>query len=268
MTGEGLELILRRDRAFVASALVLIAAIAWVYIIWLAAGMDTTDSADSLVGKGMPGMMAPELSPWGLADVLFMFAMWAAMMVGMMTPSVAPMVLIYARVARQAIAKGTPFPATGWFFAGYILAWTGFSLAATAAQWGLESAALLTPMMAGATDVFGAIVLILVGLSQWTPLKSACLAQCQAPLVFIQRHGGFRRDPRGTLGLGIQHGLYCIGCCWALMALLFVGGVMNLLWIAAIALFVLVEKAFTVGPNVSRIAGAGLVAAGLWMLAV
>ena len=267
MAGETLKRILRRDRVFVASALAMVATVAWAYVMWLAAGMDMTSPAGGMAGMDMPGIVAPGVRPWGVAEFLFMFTMWGVMMVGMMTPSVAPMVLIYARVARQALSKGTPFAATGWFMGGYLLAWIGFALVATTAQWGLEQAALLTPTMASATDVFSGTVLICTGLYQWTPLKKACLAQCQTPLVFIQRHGGFRRTPGGAFNMGVQHGLYCIGCCWALMALLFVVGVMNLLWVAAIAAFVLVEKVFTTGQTLSRITGFGLLAAGVWMLA-
>ena len=166
----------------------------------------------------------------------------------------------------DALAQGKPFAASGWFVAGYLLSWTGFSLTATTAQWGLEQAALLAPMTMAADHLLGAILLILAGLYQWTPLKGACLTQCQAPLVFIQCHGGFRREPAGSVRLGARHGLYCIGCCWALMALLFVGGVMNVLWIAAIAIFVLLEKVTPSGRVLSRVVGAAAIGAGVWML--
>jgi predicted metal-binding membrane protein len=176
------------------------------------------------------------------------------------------MILIYARVGRQAAAQGKPFAPAGWFFAGYLLAWVGFALLATTAQWALERTALLDPMIASASQAFGGIVLIAAGVYQWTPLKDRCLAQCQSPLVFIQRQGGFRRDPPGSLVLGLRHGAYCVGCCWVLMVLLFVGGVMNLLWIAAISAFVLIEKIVPVGRLISRIAGLGFVAAGAWLI--
>jgi predicted metal-binding membrane protein len=266
MTDTALEHVFRRDRAVVAAALALITALAWTYIAWLAATMDMAAAPVGMPGMSMPGMMAPELSSWSAVDFLFTFTMWAVMMVGMMTPSVAPMVLIYARVARQALAQGKPFASTGWFVAGYLLAWTSFALVATAAQWGLEQSALLTPGMVTASNVFGGFVLIAAGLYQWTPIKEACLSQCQAPLVFIQRHGGLRRDIQGSLRLGTQHGLYCIGCCWVLMALLFVGGVMNLLWIAAISIFVLLEKVVPAGRILSRVAGLGFIAAGIWLV--
>jgi predicted metal-binding membrane protein len=186
----------------------------------------------------------------------------------MMTPSATPMILLYARVGRQAANAGKPLAATWWFAAGYLLIWTAFAFAATSAQWALERATLLTPTMAGANGVFGGIVMIAAGLYQWTPLKDACLRQCQAPWLFIQRHGGFRGDARGAIALGARHGLYCVGCCWVLMALLFVGGVMNVLWIAAIAILVLAEKIIPAGRLISRIAGTGCVAGGIWLLAI
>jgi predicted metal-binding membrane protein len=175
------------------------------------------------------------------------------------------MILMYARVGRQGKAAGKPLAATGWFAAGYFMAWIGFSLAATLAQWVIERAALLDSQMASASNVLGGVVLIAAGVYQWTPLKDVCLAQCQSPLQFLMRHGGFRGDLPGCLLLGLRHGGYCVGCCWFLMALLFVGGVMNILWIAFLALLVLLEK-LTLGRWVARIAGLGCVASGAWML--
>ncbi|MBX6369954.1 MAG: DUF2182 domain-containing protein [Rhodospirillales bacterium] len=247
-----LEAVLRREQATVVAMLVAITVATWTYILRLAVAMP------------MNRMMMPR--DWTVHEALFMFVMWSAMMVAMMVPSASPMVLIYARVAQQAQKQGKPFAATAWFVGGYLAAWIGFSGLATAAQWGLESLALLTPMMASASPYFGGAVLIVAGLYQWTPLKERCLANCQAPFVFIQRHGGFRRDPQGAWLLGLRHGLYCLGCCWALMALLFVGGVMNVLWIAALTLFVLIEKALATGRWVSRVSGVGFVAAGLWLM--
>jgi predicted metal-binding membrane protein len=176
------------------------------------------------------------------------------------------MILIYARVGRQATLKGKTLAATGFFASGYLLAWTVFSLVATIGQRLLERAALLMPMMAIATGILGGLVLIVAGVFQWTPLKDACLKHCQAPLGFIQRHGGFRRDAFGSLGVGFRHGVYCVGCCWALMTLLFVGGVMNLIWIAGLTIFVLLEKVVPLGRLISRTAGVGLTAWGAWLL--
>jgi predicted metal-binding membrane protein len=135
------------------------------------------------------------------------------------------------------------------------------------AQWAMERSHLLTPTMEGASDIFSGAVLIAAGLYQWTSLKDICLRQCQAPWLFIERHGGFRSDIAGALTLGIRHGGYCIGCCWVLMALLFVGGVMNVLWIAAITILVLAEKLIPAGHTISRTAGTALVAGGLWLIA-
>jgi predicted metal-binding membrane protein len=264
-----LEAVLRRDRAIVLAALAIITAIAWADLAWLAddmamGGMDMTGFRMIPAGRSL---MMPASEPWQPIEFGYVFAMWVVMMIGMMTSSVAPMILIYARVGRQAATQDKPFAASGWFAAGYLLAWTSFSLVATSSQWALERAALLTPMMESASNILGAIVLILAGLYQWTPLKEACLAYCQSPLLFIQQQGGFRGDPSGALALGFRHGIYCIGCCWALMALLFVGGVMNLLWIAVLAILILLEKLTPFGRVVARIAGVGFIASGVWMLA-
>jgi len=269
MRAQALEVVLRRDRAVIAAALVALTALAWAHMLWLAGdmamgGMDMTGFR--MIPAGM-GLMMPAPASWQPIEFAFVFAMWAVMMIGMMTPSAAPMVLIYARVGRQVAIQGKPFAASGWFLGGYLLAWVAFALAATVAQWALQRAALLTPMMEGANDIFGGAVLIAAGLYQWTPLKDVCLRQCQAPWLFIQRHGGFRSDPRGSLGLGVRHGGYCVGCCWAFMALLFVGGVMNVLWIASIAIFVLVEKVIPAGRAIARLAGAGFLAGGAWLVA-
>jgi predicted metal-binding membrane protein len=264
-----LEAVLRRDRAIVLAAVTIITAIAWADLAWLAHdmamdGMDMTGFRMIPAGRSL---MMPASEPWQPIEFGYVFAMWVLMMIGMMTSSVAPMILMYARVGRQAATQDKPFAASGWFAAGYLLAWTSFSLVATSLQWALERAALLTPMMESASNILGAIVLILAGLYQWTPLKEACLAYCQSPLLFIQQQGGFRGDPGGALALGFRHGIYCIGCCWALMALLFVGGVMNLLWIAVLAILILLEKLTPLGRVVARSAGVGFIASGVWMLA-
>ena|SRR5579864_2134762 len=265
---EAILTVLRRDRVVVAVALAVLTMLAWAYVLWLAADMDMGGmdmTGFRMIPAGL-GIMAPATEPWSTVEFAYVFAMWAVMMIGMMTPSAAPMMLIYARVGRQAWTQGKPFAATGWFVAGYLLVWTNFAAAATVAQWALERAALLDPMMASTSQILGGIVLIAAGLYQWTPLKDTCLRQCQSPLVFIQRQGGFRRDPAGAMLLGLHHGAYCVGCCWVLMALLFVGGIMNVLWIAAISIFVLLEKVVPIGNWIARIAGLGFAAAGGWLL--
>jgi predicted metal-binding membrane protein len=268
MADGALEAVLRRDRRVVASALGLIAALAWAYVLWLAADMDMGGmdmSGYRMVPAGL-GMMAPAVAPWSAVEFAFVFAMWAVMMIGMMTPSAAPMILLYARVGRQERLSGKPFAATGWFAAGYFLAWAGFSLVATLVQWLLDRQALLNARMESASLLLGSVVLIAAGIYQWTPLKNACLVQCQSPFRFLMSHGGFRSTVPGCLKLGFIHGSYCVGCCWVLMALLFVVGVMNVLWIALLAVLVLLEKLTPWGGWIARIAGLVFIAAGAWML--
>jgi predicted metal-binding membrane protein len=262
------QAVLRRDRAVVFAALAILTALAWMDLAWLAddMGMGGMDMSGFRMIPAAQGLMMPASAPWQPIEFAYVFAMWIVMMIGMMTPSAAPMILIYARVGRQAEMSGQPFAASAWFATGYLVAWTGFSLAATFAQWALQRAALLNPMMESASNVLGAVVLIAAGVYQWTPLKEVCLSYCQAPLTFIMRHGGFRREATGALALGFRHGLYCIGCCWALMLLLFVGGVMNLLWIAALAVLVLMENVVPFGKSVSRVAGLAFIAMGAWLL--
>src|ERR1700760_1600925 len=209
-TDSPLETLLRRDRLIVAAALGIVVALAWGYVLWLAndmdmGGMDMTGFR--MIPAGI-GIMLPAGEPWLAIEFAYVFLMWAVMMVGMMAPSAAPMILMYARVGRQGKAQGKPFAATGWFAAGYLLAWGGFSLAATFLQWAIERVALLDSRMVLASNQFGAIVLIAAGVYQWTPLKDVCLAQCQSPLLFLMRHGGFRDDPQGCLLLGLRHGGY------------------------------------------------------------
>jgi predicted metal-binding membrane protein len=257
-SGTALEAVLRRDRAMVIGALAALALLCWLYLASLAAAARMDGMA------GMTGI-SPGAVQWTAREALATLLMWAVMMVGMMAPSVAPMILIYARVARQAKSRGTPFASAGWFALGYFLAWIAFATLATALQWGLGRALLISPAAARATPEFGAILLIAAGTYQWTPLKNACLTLCQSPLQFIQRHGGFRGERAASVKLGLRHGLYCIGCCWALMLLLFIGGVMNLLWIAAIGALVLAEKLIP-GRLFQRVTGLALIAAGAALL--
>ncbi|MDQ0470524.1 DUF2182 domain-containing protein [Labrys wisconsinensis] len=277
--------LLKRDRVVVAAALAGLTLLAWAYLFWLSAhmampaagaamsgdmaGMDMAGMDMGPAGGGAGGMaaaVAPAFRIWAPVDFAVMFAMWSVMMVGMMTPSVAPMVLLYAGVGRKAAQSGRPFASTGWFFAGYIVVWIGFSALATGAQWALTALALLTPGMAAASTLLGAAVLVAVGLYQWTPLKQTCLRACQSPLGFLMAHGGFRAAPLGALRLGMLHGAYCLGCCFALMGLLFVGGIMNVLWIAGLTILILLEKLVPAGQLIPRISGALIAAAGIWLL--
>jgi predicted metal-binding membrane protein len=263
-----LESVLRRDRAIIVAALALISLLAWADLVWLAddmamGGMDMTGYRMIPADQAL---MMPANAPWQPIEFAYVFAMWAVMMIGMMLPSAAPMILIYAKVGRQAAAAGKPFAATAWFAAGYVLAWTAFALAATLAQWGLERATLLTPMMQTSSHIVGGVLLVVAGLYQWTPLKDACLSHCQSPLAFILSRGGFRGRPAGALDLGLRHGAYCVGCCWSLMLLLLVLGIMNLFWIAALAIFILLEKVMPAGRTIARLAGLAFIAAGGWLI--
>ena len=242
----------KRDRLAVSAALVGVAALAWVYLLIDAAHMQMM-ATDTRSAMAMHGKSA--------ADLLLLFLMWAVMMVAMMLPSAHPTVLTYAGIVRNFAPQQPARSSTAFFVSGYILAWTLFSVVATGLQWGLESLVLLSPMMARASPVLGGVLLIGAGLYQWSPIKDLCLTQCRAPLPFLAQN--WRPGRYGALSMGAHHGLYCIGCCWALMALLFVGGVMNLLWVAAISVFILLEKLAPLGGRIGRNAtGLAAIAAG------
>ncbi len=254
-----LEALLRRDRVVVIGGLALVTVLAWAYLLGLAATMDDM-SGTAMGATSAAASMSPEFRAWTGRDFVFMFLMWAVMMVAMMVPSASPMILLHAKVNRQQGDAGAARLGTAAFTLGYLLAWTGFSAVATLLQWGLERLALLSPMMASTSVLLGAGVLLAAGIYQLTPLKAACLAHCRSPLHFVMHH--WRRGTRGALVMGLDHGIYCIGCCWFLMALLFVGGVMNLLWIAGLTVLVLLEKVVPRGELVARTAGVGLLVAG------
>jgi predicted metal-binding membrane protein len=193
-----------------------------------------------------------------------MLVMWWVMMAAMMLPSATQMILVFATVNRKRRARGAGHVGTAVFGAGYLIAWGGFSLLATVAQWGLEQMALLTPMMTTGSPVFGGLLLIAAGIYQFTPLKHACLHHCRSPFDFVINR--WREGRGGAVSMGLEHGLFCLGCCWMTMALLFVFGVMNLLWIAALSVLVLVEKAVPGGVWFARAGGLAMVAAGLVLL--
>ncbi|TIP87939.1 MAG: DUF2182 domain-containing protein [Mesorhizobium sp.] len=283
--GSPLERLLRRDRVITIAGVVALCLLAWLYIVagaglgmnaWemsrlaLFPHQQTAGVTPDMSGMDMPGMdmsaMATETEPrvWGAANWALMIAMWWVMMVAMMSPSAAPTILLYARVHRHALAQGQiqdKLAPTGVFMAGYLLVWLGFSVAATALHWLLEREAFVSAtLMSSQSRWLSAIVLIAAGLYQLSPLKNACLSHCRAPTAFLARH--WRPHAVGALRLGALHGAFCVGCCWMLMALLFVGGIMNLVWIAALAILVLVEKAFPAGQWVGRAAGIALIAWG------
>jgi predicted metal-binding membrane protein len=248
-----LEAALRRDRLIVVVGLVTLAALAWLYIARTAAAM-TAHAAMSM----------PTARPWDLGETVGLALMWIVMMVAMMIPAVAPVILLFAGVTRRRRMQGVPAAPVAVFTLGYLLAWTGYAILAALTQSALHSAALLSPAMSSASPLLGGAILILAGLYQWLPLKGACLSHCRSPLGFFSTE--WREGTLGALRMGFRHGSYCVGCCWALMALLFVAGVMNLVWVAVIAGFVLAEKVVPNGRLLGRIAGVALAGGGLWLL--
>ena len=232
----GAEWIALRSRGATIVALAVLALLGWSYL---------------LAGAGMGPMAGMGMSPgWWL-----IFAMWSAMMVAMMVPSAAPAILLYARVYRH---SGQDSPHTTAFLLGYLACWTGFSAAAAGVHLAIEGDALADPLAV-------AVLLIAAGIYQLSPLKNACLARCRSPTEFLTRH--FRPGACGALRLGLLHGAYCVGCCWPLMALLFVGGVMNLLWVAGLTLLVAAEKLLPGGQWIARLAGLAMIGWGVVLLA-
>lgn len=244
-----------RDQILIISAIGGVVAIAWGYLYSLAADMSSMDMP-SMNAAAMVGLRA-----WSAQDFFRMFGMWAVMMVGMMVPTAMRAVLIYAAATNRAEAQGKTVSQTYWFVMGYALTWSLFSIIATGVQWLLEQAGLLSPMMVSSSPKFGAGLLIAAGLYQLTPWKDVCLKHCQSPAMFIATH--IRPGALGALRLGAYHGAYCLGCCWMLMGLLFLGGVMNLFWIAAITGFVLFEKLLPPSLRTVHLTGLLMVAGGL-----
>lgn len=243
------ERALRHDRALVASMLLMVVALSWAYLLAGAGVMTGMEDGE--------GEMAMTLASWTPAYALLMLLMWIVMMVAMMLPSAAPMLLLFTTITHARRSPGRRMIAPGLFALGYIAIWSAFSLVAVTLQFAMEKAALLSPMMQTTSTVLAGAVLIAAGVYQWTPLKHACLRHCRSPLDFVLTH--WREGLRGAFTMGLRHGIYCLGCCWALMSLLFVGGVMNLAWIAGLALLVLMEKLAPAGYWVGRVIGAGLV---------
>ncbi len=252
--------LLRRDRAIALAGVAALTLLAWAVIVQLARGMGPADAMPHMAGA----MAMPSPASWGPAELLALFAMWGVMMAAMMLPSAAPVVLLVLGVLRRRNASRLPFGATAAFLGGYLLVWAGYSAAATLAQWGLHSAALLSPDAMRATPAVAGALLVLAGVFQSTPLKQACLTHCRSPFHFLST--GWRDGTAGALLMGLRHGGWCLGCCWLLMALLFVAGVMNLAWVAVLAGLVLVEKAAPAGPLLGRVAGVGLCGWGIWLL--
>ncbi len=278
------ERLLKRDRVITLAGLTALCALAWLYVVTGAGlGMSAWEMTTLAlfphqhardVMPSMPGMdmgaTAPMWMAWGFATWALMIAMWWIMMIAMMTPSATPTILLYARVHRHALVQGQiqdKLAPTGAFAAGYLLVWLGFAATAATLHWAMERAGLVSAMMMGSQSrLLSGAVLITAGLYQLSPLKNICLAHCRTPTSFLSRH--WRPRALGALRLGAMHGGYCVGCCWLLMALLFVGGVMNLTWIAALAILVLIEKVLPPGQCVGRGVGIALIVWGVATLVV
>lgn len=276
--GPALERLLRRDRSITLAGIVALAGLAWLYILTGAGlGMSAWEMTRFTLfpyqqaagmAPDMPGMDIGAMMPgpviWTPATWALMVAMWWIMMIAMMSPSATPTILLYARVHRHALARDETqdrLAPTSAFAAGYLLMWLGFSLAAAALHWELERAGIVSATMMGSQSrVLSGLTLIFAGLYQLSPFKNICLSHCRSPASFLSRH--WRPGALGAFRLGAMHGSYCVGCCWMLMALLFIGGVMNLAWIAALAILVLIEKVTPLGQWTGRCVGAALIAWG------
>lgn len=269
MNGEttAVELLLKRERVIVVCGLIIITGLAWW---WLLIGVGTGMSATVTTTWSFP---PPTIRPamaqhWSLAYAIIMFLMWWIMMIAMMTPSAAPLILLYARAHRYEQKLGriqTSVTPTFSFAAGYLLAWMAFSMVATGLQWAFEQAGLMHAMLMWSINPYlTASILIAAGVYQLSPLKNVCLEQCRSPAQFLAEN--YRPGAAGAFRMGLKHGLFCLGCCWFLMGLLFAGGIMNLVWIAGLALFVLLEKIAPKGHRLAQAAGMLMIGAGLWIL--
>jgi predicted metal-binding membrane protein len=261
-----LESVLRRDRTIVGGALAGMVLLSWSYIL---VGAGTGMSAREMSGlptaiavNGPLAMLQP--IPWTVEYALVILVMWWLMMLAMMLPSAAPMILLFAALTRHREARA-PFMRTGLFGAGYLAAWVVFGVVAVALQWQLERFALLSPMMMTTSMLLGALLLIGAGVWQFTPLKHACLRHCRSPAEFLTRH--WRNGRPGAFRMGVRHGVYCLGCCWMLMLLLFYGGIMNIYWIAGLSILVLVEKFTPLRHWVTGLIGVTLIVWGGTLLA-
>jgi len=260
------EAVLRRDRNIVLAGLTAVILLAAVYLVNMAQSYDK--AVKVLLSICVSGDRAMALSDMGNSPIfehtahvnngfLTLFAMWAVMQFAMMSPTAVPMILMHTKIQRNRYPDETPYLQTVIFFAGYIIVWTGFSAGIAAAQIFLQSSALLTPQMSAASPWLAGGILIAAGLFQFSKLKEVCLNGCRSPVTYFMlewREGNF-----GALQMGLKHGLHCVGCCWVLMALLFVAGVMNLLWMAVITVFVLLEKVMPKGELFGKVGGVGMV---------
>ena len=258
---------LNRDRLIVVAGLLVLIVASWSYLFFVSTDMKNSGMQMSPeIGNDMRmSAVTADIMPWGTAEWISMFVMWSVMMIGMMIPSASPMILLFSKVNRQRREGNQPYVSTGIFMLGYVIVWTFFSVVATSANYILHANALLSGMMGQSESaILGGCLLIAAGIFQWTPWKNTCLNQCRTPMGFLMtewRDGGI-----GALSMGLKHGLYCTACCWLIMSLIFVLGVMNLVWIAALSIFVLLEKIAPKGLWISRASGIAFVIWGSLLL--
>ena len=245
-----------RDRVIVWGCIALITVLAWTYLLHLDREMSSSMAHDRMMTEMGMTMDMPRTS----ADGFFTFAMWTVMMIGMMAGPATPMLLLFAGMQRTRASGPVPMALPSFGF-GYLAVWAGFSACAAIAQEALHRAALLSPAMAASSPRMAGAILMAAGVYQLTPFKGACLTWCRSPLGFLM--SSWRDGALGAVRMGLRHGLYCLGCCWALMCVLFAVGVMNLLWVAGLTALVLLEKVGPFGAIAARVAGVIMIAVGV-----
>jgi predicted metal-binding membrane protein len=267
-----IEKILQHERALVLGMLAAIVVASWLFLL---AGAGTGMSAFSMTSLPMALGLTERVpialatpAAWTVGYAAIMVTMWWVMMIAMMLPSASPVILLHAKVAGEvSVRAGAPASSrpTAAFLLGYLLVWGAFSVVAAAMQWAFEAAGVLSPMMMNSTnDLFAGLVLLVAGVYQLSPIKHACLRHCRGPLQFFSQH--WRDGSSGAFRMGLHHGLYCLGCCWGMMLILFFGGLMNLYWIVGLALFVLLEKLMAPGQVIARLTGGALILGGAFFI--
>jgi predicted metal-binding membrane protein len=254
-SATSIAVVSRRDRILIFSCIFLISALAWAYLIYLDQQMSSAMAYDRMMAE----MGMTREASWTPSDAFFTFAMWVVMMAGMMSGTAAPVLLLFAASSTNRGKPGVPL-AVVLFGAGYAAVWIGFSAGAAIAQWALHEAMMLSVSMAASSARVGGAILLGAGAYQLTPFKGACLAHCRSPIGFLMTN--WRNGRLGAFQMGLRHGAYCLGCCWALMCVLFVVGVMNLVWVGALTVLVLLEKIGPAGGLLARVAGVAMVVFG------
>ncbi len=258
------ERLVRNDRVIVIIAVITIVALAGIYTI---TGVGMNMSAFDMTAMSKPigaPMQMGKGANWTATYATLIALMWWVMMIAMMTPSAAPTLLLFTALKHHRKDKQNAVYYSGLLLAGYLIIWAVFSIIATSLQWGLETLDLISAaMMTVSSRLLAGFILLSAGLYQFSELKSACLKHCRSPAYFLSKNN--RSGAFGALMMGMHHGVYCLGCCWALMALLFVGGIMNLYWIVGLALYVLAEKTVPFGGLFSRATGVILIFTGTYV---